>query len=60
MPLDPIKLAERINELTKAWQRQIEKAGQPGYDPALTELLKKDLDWIHGQAEGKEPEVSSN
>jgi hypothetical protein len=49
--LDPQKLAERISELTKAYQRQVEKAGQPSYDPTLTELLKKDLDWMQHQVE---------
>jgi hypothetical protein len=51
MAIDPQKLKERISELTKAYQRQMEKLGEPGYDPKLTELLKKDLDWIRGQAE---------
>jgi len=49
MPLDPQILAQRIAELTRAYQRQVEKAGQPHYDPALTELLKKDLNWLQEQ-----------
>jgi hypothetical protein len=49
MALDPEKLKERISELSKAYQRQIEKSGEPGYDPKLTDLLKKDLDWMHNQ-----------
>lgn len=49
MPLNPEILAHRIDELTRAYQRQIEKAGQPGYDPALTELLKNDLNWLQDQ-----------
>jgi len=49
MHLNPEILANRIAELTRAYQRQIEKAGQPGYDPTLTELLKKDLSWLQNQ-----------
>ena len=49
MHLNPEILAHRIAELTRAYQRQIDKAGQPGYDPALTELLKKDLTWLQDQ-----------
>lgn len=49
MPLNPKILAQRITELNQAFRRQMEKAGQPGYDPALTDLLKKDLDWLNSQ-----------
>ncbi|HEY4154164.1 MAG TPA: hypothetical protein VGM24_02025 [Puia sp.] len=51
MPLNPEILAQRIAELTKAYQRQVDKAGHPEYDPALTELLKKDLTWLQDQQE---------
>jgi hypothetical protein len=57
MPLNPEILAKRIAELTQAYQRQIDKAGQPQYDPALTELLKKDINWLQDQQE-KENSVS--
>ncbi|MEO6963538.1 MAG: hypothetical protein ABIY90_16320 [Puia sp.] len=49
MPLNPEILAQRITELNQAFRRQMEKAGQPGYDPTLTDLLKKDLDWLNNQ-----------
>ncbi len=58
MAFDHQKLQERIAELTKAFQRQVEKIGQPGYDPVLTELLKKDLDWIQKQAQEGDTQVS--
>jgi DNA phosphorothioation-dependent restriction protein DptG len=46
MPLTPEAISQRLQELTTAHQRQLDKAGQPAYDPKLTELLKKDLDWL--------------
>ena len=49
MTLNPEILAQQIADLSKAFQRQIEKAGQPEYNPALTGLLKKDLNWLLGQ-----------
>lgn len=49
MPLNPEVLARQIAELSKAYQRQIDKAGQPEYNPALAGLLKKDLNWLLGQ-----------
>jgi hypothetical protein len=55
MPFNPDILAKRIAELTEAFQRQMEKAGQPGYDPDLTELLKKDLSWLKEQQEQANP-----
>ncbi|MDP4129526.1 MAG: hypothetical protein Q8939_05140 [Bacteroidota bacterium] len=58
MPLNPEILAQRIAELNQAFRRQMEKAGQPGYDPALTDLLKKDLDWLNNQ-QGQDAPVPS-
>ena len=55
MPLDSQILSQRIAELTKAYQRQIDKIGQLGYDSELTELLKKDLNWMQGQQEDAQP-----
>ena len=55
MPFNPDILAKRIAELTEAFLRQMEKAGQPGYDPDLTELLKKDLSWLKEQQEQANP-----
>jgi len=55
MPLNPEILSQRIAELTRALQRQIDRAGQTGYDPTLTELLKKDLDWLQNQQETEPP-----
>ena len=46
MSLTPETISQRLQELTTAYQRQLEKAGQPNYDPQLTELLKNDLDWL--------------
>jgi hypothetical protein len=61
MALDPQKLKERISELTNAYQRQIEKYGDPGYDPKLTDLLKKDLDWMNSQiAETQDKSENTN
>ncbi len=57
MPVDSLKLTERISELNKALQKQVDKAGQPGYDPSLTELLKKDLDWMQRQLAEKDDEM---
>jgi hypothetical protein len=36
----------RITEVEASYQRQLNLAGKPGYDHALTEILKKDLDWL--------------
>jgi hypothetical protein len=55
MPFNPDILAKRIAELTQAFQRQMEKAGQPDYDPDLAELLKKDLSWLKEQQEQTNP-----
>lgn len=55
MPFNTERLAKQIAEMSEAYQRQINRAGQPGYDPDLTELLKKDLSWLKEQEELANP-----
>ncbi|MDP4249697.1 MAG: hypothetical protein Q8918_06260 [Bacteroidota bacterium] len=49
MPLNSEILDRQIADLSKAYQRQIDKAGEPEYNPTLTGLLKRDLDWLLGE-----------
>jgi hypothetical protein len=48
-PLDPSIIEARKRAIEASYKRQIELAGKPGYDPKLTEQLKKDLDWLSEQ-----------
>jgi hypothetical protein len=48
-PLDPFIIEARKRAIEASYKRQIELAGKPGYDPKLTEQLKKDLDWLSEQ-----------
>jgi hypothetical protein len=48
-PLDPSIIEERRRAIKASYQRQIDLAGKPGYDPLLTENLKKDLDWLDNE-----------
>ncbi|HEV7423570.1 MAG TPA: hypothetical protein VGO21_00070 [Candidatus Paceibacterota bacterium] len=45
-PLDPSIIEARKRAIEASYQRQIELAGKPGYDPQLTLQLKKDMDWL--------------
>jgi hypothetical protein len=45
-PLDPSIIEARKRAMEASYQRQIELAGKPGYDPQLTLQLKKDMDWL--------------
>ncbi len=40
------QIETRIREVETSYQRQLNLAGKPGYDHSLTEVLKKDLDWL--------------
>ena len=47
--LDPIVLEDRLRAIEASYQRQLDLAGKPGYDPQLTLQLKNDLDWLKKQ-----------
>jgi hypothetical protein len=40
------EIEKRIAAVEASWQRQLALSGGRGYDPKLTESLKKDLDWL--------------
>ncbi|HMH32463.1 MAG TPA: hypothetical protein VK543_05505 [Puia sp.] len=43
------EIEQRITEVEMSYQRQLALVGKPGYDPTLTDFIKKDLDWLLGQ-----------
>jgi hypothetical protein len=45
----PSIIEERMLAIEASYQRQLELAGKPGYDPLLTAQLKEDLDWLKEQ-----------
>jgi hypothetical protein len=53
-PLDPSIIEARKRAIEASYQRQIELAGKPGYDPQLTLQLKKDMDWLVEQEAKKD------
>jgi hypothetical protein len=48
-PIDPSVIEARKRAIEASYQRQLDLAGKPGYDPKLTIELKKDLDWLNEQ-----------
>jgi hypothetical protein len=48
-PIDPAVIEARKCAIVASYQRQLDLAGKPGYDPKLTIELKKDLDWLTEQ-----------
>ena len=48
-PIDPSIIEARKRAIEASYQRQLDLAGKPGYDPKLTVQLKKDLDWLKEQ-----------
>jgi hypothetical protein len=48
-PIDPAVIEARKRAIEASYQRQLDLAGKPGYDPKLTIELKKDLDWLNEQ-----------
>ena len=48
-PIDPSIIEARKRAIEASYQRQLDLAGKPGYDPKLTIELKKDLDWLNEQ-----------
>jgi hypothetical protein len=44
--LTPSEIEKRVSEVETSYQRQLALAGKAGYDPTLTESLKKDLKWL--------------
>ncbi len=48
-PIDPSVIETRKRAMEASYQRQLDLAGKPGYDPRLTIELKKDLDWLNQQ-----------
>jgi len=48
-PMDPSVIEARKRAIEASYQRQLDLAGKPGYDPQLTIELKKDLDWLNNQ-----------
>ncbi len=46
LPIDPSVIEARKRAIEASYQRQLDLAGKPGYDPKLTIELKKDLDWL--------------
>ena len=48
-PIDPSVIEARKRAIEASYQRQLDLAGKPGYDPQLTIQLKKDLDWLTEQ-----------
>ena len=57
-PIDPSIIEVRKRAIEASYQRQIDLAGKPGYDPQLTVQLKKDLDWLNEQK--TEPDISDS
>ena len=58
LPIDPSLIEARKRAIEASYQRQLDLAGKPGYDPKLTIELKKDLDWLTEQQnalEGSDP-----
>lgn len=53
-PLDPSIIEARKRAIEASYQRQIELAGKPGYDPQLTLQLKQDMDWLIEQEAKKD------
>jgi hypothetical protein len=47
--VDPSVIEARRRAIEASYQRQLDLAGKPGYDPQLTVQLKKDLDWLKEQ-----------
>jgi hypothetical protein len=43
------EIEQRIADVESSYKRQLTLTGRIVYDPVLTELLKKDLDWLHEQ-----------
>jgi hypothetical protein len=50
--IDLSSIDSRIKAVESSYHRQLNQAGKPGYDPALTIDLKKDLDWWTEQKRG--------
>jgi hypothetical protein len=48
-PIDSTVIEARKRAIEASYQRQLDLAGRPGYDPQLTLQIKKDLDWLKGQ-----------
>jgi hypothetical protein len=48
-PIDPAVIEARKRAIEASYQRQLDLAGKPGYDPQLTVKLKEDLDWLNEQ-----------
>jgi hypothetical protein len=46
LPISKDSLEKRRSAIQASFDRQLSLAGKPGYDPLLTENLKKDLDWL--------------
>jgi hypothetical protein len=57
-PIDPSVIEARKLAIETSYQRQLDLAGKPGYDPKLTIELKKDLDWLNEQK--PTPDISEN
>lgn len=57
-PIDPSVIEARKRAIEASYQRQLDLAGKPGYDPKLTVKLKEDLDWLNEQK--AEPDNSGN
>ena len=57
-PIDPSVIEARKLAIEASYQRQLDLAGKPGYDPKLTIELKKDLDWLNDQK--ATPDISEN
>ena len=49
LPIDLSVIEARKRAIEASYQRQLDLAGKPGYDPKLTIELKKDLDWLTEQ-----------
>jgi hypothetical protein len=58
LPISKESLEKRRSAIQASFDRQLSLAGKPGYDPHLTENLKKDLDWL--QAEINRVDVNSD
>jgi len=56
------EIEKRITEVETSYQRQLALVGKPGYDPILTEFIKKDLDWLRQQLNNlsRESSVTQN
>ncbi|MDP9041701.1 MAG: hypothetical protein M3N30_06935 [Bacteroidota bacterium] len=58
-PLDPAVIEARKRAIEASYRRQLDLAGKPGYDPHLTDQLKKDLDWLNElEATKNSPDIS--